>query len=145
MTIFSKLTFGTALLAAATWIQAAPPRVSGNRPVVIEIPVPDGDPPPPETASIAASDRGFLAAIIQTDDDAAAAGEKKRTPASELKRAREQLLKASSVSATDWPPAKPPTRWARMSILLQRAIIVSTARLADSRLAIAAASAMKFG
>src|SRR5262245_234196 len=100
MTIFSKLTLGAGLLAAAAWTQAAPPRVSGNRPVVLDVPVPDSDLPPAEASTTSASDRGFLAAIIQTDDDSAAAGEKKRTPASELKRAREQLLKASSVSAT---------------------------------------------
>jgi hypothetical protein len=100
MTIFSRLTLGAGLLAVAAWTQAAPPRVSGNRPVVIDVPVPDADPPPAEASSFAASDRGFLAAVIQADDDSAAGGDKQRTPASELKRAREQLLKASSVSAT---------------------------------------------
>jgi len=100
MTIFSKLTLGAGFLAVAAWTHAAPPRVSGNRPVVIDVPVPDADLPPAETSSIPAADRGFLAAVIQPDDEATAAADKKRTPASELKRAREQLLKASSVSAT---------------------------------------------
>jgi hypothetical protein len=100
MTVFSKLTLAAGLLAAgAIGIEAAPPRVSGNRPVVIDVPVPDADLPPLEASSFPATDRGFLAAVIQADDDAAASGGK-RTPASELKRAREQLLKASSVSAT---------------------------------------------
>jgi hypothetical protein len=76
MTIFSKLTFGVGLLAAAAWTHAAPPRVSGNRPVVIDVPVPDTDLPPAETATTPASDRGFLAAIIQSDDDSASASEK---------------------------------------------------------------------
>src|SRR5262245_40942522 len=99
MTIFSKLTAGSVLLAVAAWTQAAPPRVSGNRPVVIDVPVPDADLPPAET-SFPAADRGFLAAVILPDDEEAPSTDKKRTPALELKRAREQLLKASSVSAT---------------------------------------------
>ena len=100
MSVFSKLTLGAGLVAAAVMcVEAAPPRVSGNRPVVIDVPVPDAD-LPPEAPSVPATNRGFLAAVIQADDDAAAPEGRKRTPASELKHAREQLLKASSVSAT---------------------------------------------
>jgi hypothetical protein len=99
MTVFSKLTLAAGLLAAAGGAEAAPPRVSGNRPVVIDVPVPDAD-LPPEATSVPAIDRGFLAAVIHADDDAAPPGSTKRTPASELKHAREQLLKTSSVSAT---------------------------------------------
>jgi hypothetical protein len=100
MTIFSRLTIAVTLLAAAAWIDAAPPRVTGNRPVVIDVPVPDADPPGSAAVASPAPDRGLLATILQTDAEPSPAAGKKATPASELKRAREQLLKASSVSAT---------------------------------------------
>jgi outer membrane lipoprotein-sorting protein len=99
MTIFSRLTFSVTLLAAAAWAFAAPPRVTGNRPVVIDVPVPDADPPAADPAEAQSREGRNLAALLQPEHDTAA-GEKVPTPASELKRAREQLLKASSVSAT---------------------------------------------
>ncbi len=99
MTIFSRLTFAIITLAIAAWACAGPPRVSGNRPVVIEIPVPDGDPPLSDSPS-SHPDRGFLAAVLPPEAEPAAGGDKKAAPAAELKRAREQLLKATSVSAT---------------------------------------------
>ena len=40
---------------------------------------------------------------------------------------------ASSVSATAWPPEKPPTRWARTSILPKRETTVAAAFWAASR------------
>src|SRR6516165_6373527 len=45
MTIFSRLTSTVVVLTIAAWALAGPPRVTGNRPVVIDVPVPDADPP----------------------------------------------------------------------------------------------------
>ncbi len=97
MTIFTRLTFAITLLAVAAWVGAAPPKVTGNRPVVIEVPVPDVEPSPVEPAQ----DRGFLAAVLQDDPPASdsSADDPKKRAASELKRARQQILKYSSVSA----------------------------------------------
>jgi hypothetical protein len=99
MTIFSRLTSTVVVLTIAAWALAGPPRVTGNRPVVIDVPVPDADPPFSDPPSSRA-DRGFLAALLPPEAESAAGGDKKPTPASELKRARERLLKATSVSAT---------------------------------------------
>src|SRR6266849_10786172 len=52
---------------------------------------------------------------------------------------------ASSVSASDWPPAKPPTVWAKTSTLPKRATTVSTSVWAPSRVEISAGNAVKFG
>ena len=99
MTIFSRLTFAAFLMAVPLGAGAAPPRVTGNRPVVIDVPVPDDAEPTNATPRSSSNERGFLAAVLQPESTATA-GDKKQTPASELKRAREQLLKATSVSAT---------------------------------------------
>jgi hypothetical protein len=99
MTIFSRLTLGAAFLALAAWAFAAPPRVTGNRPVVIDVPVPDADPPAGEPAEARPREGGLLAALVQPESETTT-GDKTRTPAAELKRARELLLKSSSVSAS---------------------------------------------
>ncbi|MGE5192591.1 MAG: hypothetical protein ACM3U2_08825 [Deltaproteobacteria bacterium] len=67
---------------------------------MIDVPLPDADPPGAATPASSSADGGFLAAVLQPETSPAASGDKKPTPAAELKRAREQLLKASSVSAT---------------------------------------------
>jgi hypothetical protein len=99
MTTFSSLTSGLSLLAAAAWAFAAPPSVTGNKPVVIEVPVPD-DPAPGDPVGQPGQDRGFLAAVFQDDKPPSeAASDPKQRASLELKRAREQMLKFSSVSA----------------------------------------------
>src|SRR5258708_3990674 len=100
MTIFSRLTFAASLLAVTAWAAfAAPPRVTGNRPVVIDVPVPDADPSASESAEARSREGGILAALLQPEREPTSV-DRTSTPASELKRAREQLLKASSVSAS---------------------------------------------
>jgi hypothetical protein len=100
MTIFSRLTFTALLMAFPFWAGAAPPRVTGNRPVVIDVPVPDDAEPPSAAPRSSPNERGILAAVLPQETAPVAGSDKKQTPASELKRAREQLLKATSVSAT---------------------------------------------
>jgi hypothetical protein len=99
MTGFSRLTLAVILLATSAWSIAAPPRVTGNRPVVIDVPIPDADVPALDPAASRLPGDGLLAVLFQPENEPAE-GEKKTTPALELKRAREQLLKASSVSAS---------------------------------------------
>jgi hypothetical protein len=101
MTIFCRLTLAAAFIGIGAWVWASPPRVSGNRPVVIEVPVPEAD--AHDSAPLPAHDRGFLAAALpddKTDADESADAAKQRTPEGELDRARRKLLKVSSVSAT---------------------------------------------
>jgi hypothetical protein len=101
MTTFCRLTLALALIGIGAWAWASPPRVSGNRPVVIEVPVPDVD--PNEAAPLPAHDRGFLAAVLpdeKNEADESADGARQRTPKGELDRARRKLLKVSSVAAT---------------------------------------------
>ena len=101
MTIFTRFTLAVTLLAVAAWVCAAPPKVSGNRPVVIEVPVPDVEPFPADAIPAKAQDRGFLAAVLQEDPPSTdpSADDPKQRAAAELKRARQQVLKYSSVSA----------------------------------------------
>jgi hypothetical protein len=101
MTTFCRLTPAAILIGLAAWAFGAPPRVSGNRPVVIDVAVPDAD--PRETDAAPARDRGFLAATLpdernETEEPVDAKGQ--RTPEGELDRARRKLLKAGSVAAT---------------------------------------------
>jgi hypothetical protein len=101
MTTLSRFTLGLTVLGAAAWACAAPPTVTGNKPVVIEVPVPDVEPVPGDPRGQAGQDRGFLAAVLQDDSrptDSAADSPKERA-GQELKRARQQMLKYSSVSA----------------------------------------------
>ena len=97
MKSFSRLTFAASLLASVVSGNAAPPRVSGNRPVVIEVPVPESQSP-----ALPKREPGSLAAVLPDDKaeaEAPADASKTRSPATELKRARDQLLKCSSISA----------------------------------------------
>ena len=90
------------MLIAGAWVCAAPPRVSGNRPVVIEVPVPDAEPEFAQPGRSDALDREFLATVFPEESaDAADSddGNRQRTPLGELKHARQQLLKCSSISA----------------------------------------------
>src|SRR5258708_5805690 len=101
MTTFCRLTLAATLLGIGAWAWASPPRVSGNRPVVIEVPLPDAD--PHESGPLPARDRGFLAAALpdeKNEADQSADGARQRTPEGELDRARRRLLKVSSVAAT---------------------------------------------
>ncbi len=96
MTNFTKLTFAAIVIVAWSWAQSAPPRVIGNRPVVIDAPVPDADDEParlpPKTL-----------AATQPDAQAKPAAEPQSAPAqsaaNELKRAREAILKYSTIQA----------------------------------------------
>lgn len=88
MTVFARLTFAVTLLGITGWIWAAGPRVSGNRPVLLQVPVSDGD----------ASGSAFVAALFP-DDTTPADADGKRSPAAEIKQAREQLLKVKSIAA----------------------------------------------
>jgi len=103
MSAFPKLTFAITLLFAAVFVDAAPPRVTGNRPVLLEVPVPDGEPAvqhPP--ARQAGADRDFLAAIFPDEAvpaGAAGASSAPSSPAAALRNARTQLLKCTSISA----------------------------------------------
>lgn len=97
MQILSRLTFAASLLAIVVSGNAAPPRVSGNRPIAIDVPAPEAD-----STAAPNRDSGSLAALLPDDKPqagGAAEGPKALTPATELKRAREQLLKCSSISA----------------------------------------------
>src|SRR5437879_8118047 len=101
MAIFSRLTAAMILLAVGAWVFGAPPRVTGNRPVVIEVPHSDAEPAGSDPAATAADEHGFLAALLRDEGNDVAPGENgsQRNPTAELKRAREQLLKCSSISA----------------------------------------------
>jgi hypothetical protein len=121
MTAFSKLTYAVTLLGIAAWAYAAPPQVIGNRPVRLEVDVPDDEPPagqkrrqqtpPRQTTTHAAPspatksterDRRTLAAVLPDDKpEAQPAGgaAEPRSPAAELKHAREQLQKCTTISA----------------------------------------------
>lgn len=93
--IFAVVT--TALLAWA-YVQAAPPVVSGNRPVVIEVPVPESDDDPflatpnapGRTVALQGQAGGQPAPIDRS---------KPRSAAAELRLAREQILKYNSIQA----------------------------------------------
>jgi hypothetical protein len=101
MTTFCRLTLAATLIGIGAWAWGSPPRVSGNRPVVIEVPVPDAD--PGESGPLPAHDRGFLAAVLpdeKNEADESADSARQRTPEGELDRARRKLVKLSSVAAT---------------------------------------------
>lgn len=101
MTIFSRLTVLIILGCLGTWVVGAPPRVTGNRPVVIEVPVPDGEPLFPAAVRADPRDRELLALLFPDDPaESAAANEGELpTPTSVLNQAGKQLLKYTSVSA----------------------------------------------
>lgn len=84
---------GIAVLAI-TWAYAAPPRVTGNRPVTIQVPVPDDDPAPPAKKAAPGS---VLAAAQPTEGKGAP--EQPDSPEGALKRSRELLLRYSSINA----------------------------------------------
>lgn len=95
MTAFSKLTFAATLLGATTWIAAAPPRAPGSRPVMLQLPEADT-----VGQRIPAGDgRLFVAALFPQEAGPPAESDGKRSPAAEIKQAREQLLKVKSISA----------------------------------------------
>lgn len=101
MSAFPRLTLALTLLSAGLFVEAAPPRVTGNRPVLLEVPIPDGDSavqqPPTRQA---ANDRDFLAAVFP--DETAPSGTSGSAPNSAtaaLRQARTQLLKSTSISA----------------------------------------------
>jgi hypothetical protein len=101
MKIFPKLTlvFFAVLLPCGVWVGAAPPRVTGNRPVVIEVPVPEGDALLPDSSR---PDELDLLAFLFPDDPAETAStddSELPTPSAVLNQARRQLLKHKSVSA----------------------------------------------
>jgi hypothetical protein len=101
MMSFCRLTLAAAMIGMTAWVWASPPRVSGNRPVVIEVSVPEADSHEPDF--VPARDRGFLAAALPDDRNDAEEptdGVRQRTPEAELDRARRKLLKVSSVAAT---------------------------------------------
>lgn len=99
MTTFSKLTFAVLVPIFAVWAIAAPPRVTGNRPVVIEVPIPEGDAVFPEQRP-EQQDQDLLAFLFP-DDPAEADSDEGDLPAptTVLNQARKQLLKYTSVSA----------------------------------------------
>src|SRR5260221_6551692 len=119
MTAFSRLTCVVTLLGVAAWVYAGPPKVIGNRPVRLEVPVPDTEPlvdlprdqsgAPPAGAPLRSppanpqpSDRGALAVVVQNDPSDAkleALPSHPRSAPAELKHAREQAQKCSSISA----------------------------------------------
>jgi hypothetical protein len=107
MTAFSRLTYAITVLGVAASVSAGPPRVIGNRPVRLEIPVPDAEPAAvPQAAQrptqSSSGDRGALANLLPDDTDEAktsAARAEPRSPAAELKYARDQLQKCTSISA----------------------------------------------
>lgn len=100
MTTFSRLTVFAILAYIGSWVVGAPPRVTGNRPVVIEVPVPDNE-PVYSAASRPDPRDGELLAILFPDaaPDESAAERELPTPASVLSQAGKQLLKYTSVSA----------------------------------------------
>jgi outer membrane lipoprotein-sorting protein len=103
MSAFPRLTFAVSLLFVAVFVDAAPPKVTGNRPVLLEVPVPETEPGAPQPGRQTADDRDFLAAIFPDEPapagpGAATAGQ--NAPAQALKQARNQLLKSTSFSAT---------------------------------------------
>jgi outer membrane lipoprotein-sorting protein len=94
MTRLSKLTFGAILILAGSYIHSAPPRVSGNRPVVIDAPIPDADEEPARIPP-------RRLAAVEPDVKALPAAEPgaARSPADELIRARDEILKCSTIQA----------------------------------------------
>jgi hypothetical protein len=97
MTAFSRLTIAATLLVNSAWVWAAPPRVVGNRPVFLEVPV--SEPERSGRRLRGGNSNAFVAAIFQEDAKPPAEPDGTRSPAVELKRAREQLLKVKSISA----------------------------------------------
>ncbi|MBS0261926.1 MAG: hypothetical protein JSS02_08210 [Planctomycetes bacterium] len=97
MTTLPKLTFAVILLAAATYVIAAPPKVTGNRPIALHPPIPDAD--AEERRFRTASDDAYVAMLLPDDAEPADDEERARSGAAELKRARELLLKVNSISA----------------------------------------------
>jgi hypothetical protein len=97
MRTFSKLTFAATLLLASAWVWAGPPRVVGNRPAVVQVPVAESD-----AATIRfrdSNEAGIVALLFPQEADPPAEPDGQRSPAVEIKRAREQLLKVKSISA----------------------------------------------
>lgn len=86
MTAFSRLTCAVTLLGIAAWVDAGPPQVTGNRPVRLEVPIPDSD-----LAVVLPDEAG------ETKKGASPSGP--RSPGEVLKHAREQLQSCSSISS----------------------------------------------
>jgi hypothetical protein len=99
MTAFPRLTFAAILLFSAVFVDAAPPKVTGNRPVLLEVPVPETGAAVPQPARQSADDRDFLAAVFLDEPAAGAAAPGQNSPAMVLKNARTQMLTSTSISA----------------------------------------------
>lgn len=97
MTAFSRLTFAATLLLISASVWAGPPRVTGNRPVLLQDPVPD---PQATGRPLSYGNRSeFVAALFPDDAEPPAEPDGKPSPAAEIKKAREKLLKVKSISA----------------------------------------------
>lgn len=93
MTTLTRLTFFVIPVLAWGWVYSAPPRVSGNRPVVIEAPILDAeDDPAPGPA------RTIASAQTQPAGEPAEPAAP-RSAALELRRARQAIVKYSSIQA----------------------------------------------
>lgn len=113
MTAFSRLTCAVTLLGIAAWVYAAPPQVIGNRPVKLEVPISGNEAPTAQKASrqptlpapattAQSGNRKSLVAVLPAETgqaNKAASPAEPRTPAGELKYAREQLQKCTTISA----------------------------------------------
>ncbi|MBI3864977.1 MAG: hypothetical protein HY290_24140 [Planctomycetia bacterium] len=97
MTAFSRLTWGFILTATAALAIAAPPRVTGNRPVRLQVPVPEGDASGRDFSGTAGEK--FVASLFPEDPAPEKDVDGGRSAVAELKLAREQLLKVRSISA----------------------------------------------
>ena len=91
--------FALTALAGLVYVNAAPPVVSGNRPVVIEVPVPEADDDPFLTTPNVRSRRDAVALQESGAQPAPIDRTKPRSAAAELKLAREQILKYNSIQA----------------------------------------------
>lgn len=95
MTTLSRLTFAAILMLAWGWAYSAPPRVTGNRPVVIEAPVPDADDDAARAPRTLANVQPDAKALPGAPADPA----QQRSAAAELTRARDLILKYSTIQA----------------------------------------------
>lgn len=104
MKTFPSLTLASGLLFcacfAAIFAEGAPPRVTGNRPVVIEVPVPDNEAVVPEAPRSDARDRDLLAMLVPDEPQSSSDDQDELpSPTAVLNNARKQLLKNKSISA----------------------------------------------
>src|SRR5260370_33202173 len=101
MTIFCRFTLAATLIGIGVSVWASPPRVSGNRPVVIEVPVPEAD--PSESGLLPAHDRGFLAAGLpdeKNDANESTDSARQRNPEQEPAAAPRKLLRLAPAAPT---------------------------------------------